>query len=143
MNSPTKQQVLQQIAAISAMERGKLCAYSFKDRPGLAGPYHKLQQWEDGKNRTRYVPADELTDLEAALAGYAQYQELTRQYADLVIAETRQNIASKKRAPAPNPARSRRGNPATNRPVPVASPPCSCRSRTGDPGAHGGFQISQ
>jgi hypothetical protein len=97
MNSPTKQQVLQQISAIPAMERGKLSAYSFKDRPGHTGPYHKLQQWEHGKNRTRYVPADELADLEAALAGYAQYQELTRQYADLVIAETRQSIASKKK----------------------------------------------
>jgi hypothetical protein len=127
MNSPTKQQVLQQISAIHAMERGKLSAYSFKDRAGQVGPYHKLQQWEDGKNRTRYVPADELGDLETALAGYAQYQELTRQYADLVIAETRQNIASKKRAPAPNPARPGRRNPATNRPVPVASPSGQCR----------------
>ena len=97
MNSPTKQQLLQQISAIPAMERGKLSAYSFKNRTSHAGPYHKLQQWEEGKNRTRYVPADEVTDLELALAGYAQYQELTRQYADLVIAETRQNIASKKK----------------------------------------------
>jgi hypothetical protein len=98
MNSPTKQQVLQQICAIPTMERGKLSAYSFKDRPGHAGPYHKLQQWEDGKNRTRYVPADELADIQAALAGYAQYRELTRQYADLVISETRQSIASKKKS---------------------------------------------
>jgi hypothetical protein len=104
MNSPTKQQVLQQISAIPAMERGKLCAYSFKDRPGHTGPYHKLQQWDNGKNRTRYVPADELADLEAALAGYSQYQELTRQYADLVIAETRQSIASKKKTSRPKSA---------------------------------------
>ena len=101
MNSPTKQQVLQQISAIPAMERGKLSAYSFKDRPRNTGPYHKLQQWEGGKNRTRYVPAGELDDVQAALAGYAQYQELTRQYADLVIAETRQNIASKKKSSRP------------------------------------------
>lgn len=108
MNSPTKQQVLQQISAIPAMERGKLSAYSFKDRPGHTGPYHKLQQWEHGKNRTRYVPADELGDVEAALAGYAQYQELTRQYADLVIAETRQNIASKKKSSRPQSSSPRR-----------------------------------
>jgi hypothetical protein len=101
MNSPTKQQVLQQISAIPAMERGKLSAYSFKDRPGHTGPYHKIQHWEEGKNRTRYVSAEELGDVEAALAGYAQYQELTRQYADLVIAETRQNIASKKKSSRP------------------------------------------
>jgi hypothetical protein len=101
MNSLTKQQVLQQISTISAMERGKLSAYSFKDRPGQAGPYYKLQQWENGKNRTRYIPSDELGYVEAALAGYAQFQELTRQYADLVIAETRQSIASKKKISRP------------------------------------------
>jgi hypothetical protein len=101
MNSPAKQQILQQISNIPAMERGKLSAYSFKNRPGLSGPYHKLQQWEQGKNHTRYVPAEDLDEVEAALAGYAQYQELTRRYADLVIAETRQNIASKKKTSRP------------------------------------------
>ncbi len=98
MNHPTKQQLLQQIAAIPAMERGKLCAYSFKERSGTSGPYHKLQHWEDGKNKTRYVRADELPALEAALAGYAQYQRLTEQYAQLVIDETRQNIAGPKKS---------------------------------------------
>lgn len=101
MNTPDKHQLLQQISAISAMERGKLSAYSFKDRPGQAGPYYKLQNWEGGKNRTRYVPADELPAVEAALAGYAQYQLVIRQYADLVIAETRQNIASKRKTSRP------------------------------------------
>jgi hypothetical protein len=101
MNTPDKHQLLEQISAISAMERGKLSAYSFKDRPGQAGPYHKLQHWEAGKNHTRYVPAEELPAVEAALAGYAQYELLTREYADLVISETRQNIASKKKPPRP------------------------------------------
>ena len=97
MNTPQKQQLLQQIAVISAMERGKLSSYSFKDRSGFTGPYHKLQHWQDGKNHTRYVPTDELPAVEAALAGYAQYQQLTRQYADLIIAQTRQNIATSKK----------------------------------------------
>ncbi len=97
MNSNRKQQLLQQMAAIPTMERGKLSTYSFKDRPGLTGPYHKLQHWQEGKNHTRYVPGDELPAVEAALAGYAQYQQLTQQYADLVIAETRQNLAALKK----------------------------------------------
>ena len=101
MNTPDKHQILAQIAALSAMERGKLSAYSFKDRPGQAGPYYKLQQWEGGKNHTRYVPADELPAVEAALAGYAQYERLTRQYADLVVDQTRQNIALKKKNSRP------------------------------------------
>jgi len=101
MNTPTKQQLLQQIAAIPAMERGKLSAYSFKERSGHSGPYHKLQSWQDGKNHTRYVPADELPAVQAALDGYAQYQQLTRQYAELVIAETRQNTAASKKKKSP------------------------------------------
>jgi hypothetical protein len=112
-----KQQILQQIAAISVMERGRLSAYSFRERLGRGGPYHKLQHWEDGKNRTRYVPADELPAVQAALAGYTQYDQLTQQYADLVIAETRQNLAAskKKRTPTQHPPRPRRGSPTSHR----------------------------
>jgi hypothetical protein len=108
MSTPTKPQILEQIAAIPAMERGKLSAYSFKDRPGHAGPYHKLQQWEEGKNHTRYVPEDEVPAVETALAGYAHYERLTRQYADIVVAETRQNIASKKKTSRPKSASPRK-----------------------------------
>jgi hypothetical protein len=115
MNASAKQRLLKQIGAIDAMERGKLSAYSFKERVGGGGSYHKLQHWQEGKNRTRYVPADELAGVETALAGYAQYQQLTEQYAQLVIAETRQNIASKKRAgTAPNPPGPRRRNPTAD-----------------------------
>jgi len=113
MRTLTKQQLLEQIATIPGMERGKLSAYSFKDRSSHAGPYHKLQRWEDGKNHTRYVPAEELPAVEAALAGYAQYEQLTRQYADMVIAETRQKIASKKktfRPPSASPRKRKSNN---------------------------------
>jgi hypothetical protein len=56
MNASTKQQTLKQIAAIDSMERGTLSTYSFKERSD-GGSYHKLQHWEGGKNRTRYVSA--------------------------------------------------------------------------------------
>jgi len=98
MNYLNKQHLLQRIAAIPAMERGKLSAYSFSERSGVAGPYHKLQHWQDGKNHTRYVPAEDLPALQVALAGYAQYQQLTEQYAQLVVAETRRNMAAPKKS---------------------------------------------
>jgi len=101
MNNLNKGQILQQIAAIDAMECGKLSAYSFKKRPGVAGPYYKLQNWREGKNQTRYVPQDELPALKAALAGYTQYQQLTQEYADLIIAETRQKINGSKKKKSP------------------------------------------
>lgn len=96
MNQLDKSRILLQIAAISDMERGTLCTYTFKDRPN-AVDYHKLQHWQDGKNQTRYVPAAELPAVQSALEGYAQYRQLTEQYADLVIQETRQKRAGAKK----------------------------------------------
>ena len=97
MNPPDKNRILEEIAAIADMERGKLSEYSFKDRSPAAGPYHKLQFWREGKNHTRYISAAELPAVEAALAGHARFEQLTGQYADLVIAETRQRIAGSKK----------------------------------------------
>jgi len=103
-NRLTKQQLLQRIAAIPAMERGKLSSYSFAERSGAAGPYYKLQHWQDGQNHTRHIPAEELSAVKAALTGYAQYEQLTEQYAQLVIAETRQGIAASKKSQFPAPS---------------------------------------
>jgi hypothetical protein len=90
MNQSKKTQLLEQIAAIPAMERGKLSPHS-------SGRHQKLQAWEGGRNLTRHVAADELSAVENALAGYAQYRQLTEAYADLVIQETRQTIAAAKK----------------------------------------------
>src|SRR5258707_12016481 len=97
MNNTNKEQILQQIAAISCMERGKLSTSSFKERSGLAGPYHNLQWGQAGKNHPRYVPAQDLPAVQAARAGYAQSQRLTEEYASLVIAQTRQAMADSKK----------------------------------------------
>lgn len=101
MNPSTKTHLLEQIAAIPAMERGKLSPHS-------SGRHLKLQAWQEGKNHTRHVSADELPAVERALAGYAQYRQLTEQYADLVIQETRQNIAAAKKKPRSRPPSSSR-----------------------------------
>lgn len=90
MNQSKKTHLLEQIAAIPAMERGKLSPHS-------SGRHQKLQCWQEGKNHTRHVAADELPAVESALAGYAQYRQLTEEYANLVIQETRQNIAVAKK----------------------------------------------
>lgn len=97
MNRPEKIRLLEQMAAIPAMERGKLSPYVLKERSHTASPHFKLQRWQEGKNHTRHVSADELPAVQSALAGYAQYRELTEQYAQLVIQETRQNIAGAKK----------------------------------------------
>ena len=108
MNPSKKTHLLEQIAAIPAMERGKLSLHS-------SGRHQKLQCWQGGKNHPRHVTADELPAVESALAGYAQYRQLTEEYAELVIQETRQNIAaakkkSRSRPPSSSPRKRRSSN---------------------------------
>lgn len=108
MNQSEKTQLLEQIAAIPAMARGKLSPHS-------SGRHQKLQSWQDGRNHTRHVPTDELPAVQSALAGYAQYRQLTERHADRVIQETRQNIAAaKKKIPAFPPSASRRKRKSSN-----------------------------
>lgn len=97
MNPSDRPDLLRQIAAIPVMERGKLSTYSLGAGPSAAGPYYKLQRWEDGKNHTQHVPAEAVPAVQAAVAGYARFQQLTAQYAELVIAETRQQLAAVKK----------------------------------------------
>ena len=108
MSQLEKSRLLEQIAAIPVMERGRLSPHS-------SGRYLKLQCWQEGKNHTRHVPADELPAVQDALAGYVQYCQLTKEYADLVIRETRQNIAAaKKKNPARALSSSRRKQKSSN-----------------------------
>ena len=78
-------------------------------------PTSKAPIWQEGKNHTRHVSADELPAVESALAGYAQFCQLTEDYADKVIQETRQNIAAaKKKYRSRLPSSSRRKKKSSN-----------------------------
>ena|SRR2546421_232414 len=90
--TPTLRQLLAQIAAIQRMERGTLSSYVPPGRSPGAGPYHKLQCWVGGKNVTRHVRPEELPAIKHALEGYARFQELSAQYAELIIQQTRQHL---------------------------------------------------
>jgi hypothetical protein len=94
MNTPTPSDLLAQIAQIQLMERGKLCQYTFKERAAPATPYYKLQCWEKGKNVTRYIRCEQVPLVEAALAGHTQFQDLVEQYAQQIIAQTREQLAT-------------------------------------------------
>jgi len=91
MNSPSSpQSLLQQIAQIQHLERGKLCVI----RHGPDGPYYNHQTWEKGKNLSRYVPRDQVPAVQAAIAGYQQVQRLMEQYVQQMVAKTRAEIAA-------------------------------------------------
>ena len=86
----TPQGLLQQIAQIQHMERGKLCIL----REGPEGPYYNHQTWEDGKNISRYVPRDQVPAFQEAIAGYEKFEKLTEEYSRIVIRQTRAERAT-------------------------------------------------
>jgi hypothetical protein len=94
MNDPIfPQSLLEQMAQIPQLERGKLCVV----RQGPDGPYYNHQTWEKGKNVSRYVPRDKVQALQDAIDGYRRYQELSDQYVHLMIEKTRAQIGGAKK----------------------------------------------
>ncbi len=89
--NPKPEALLQQIARIQDMERGKLCQM----RASPAGAYYNHQTWAQGRNVVRYVPRERVRHLQKAITGYQQYLKLTQAYANEVIRRTRQRQAKK------------------------------------------------
>ena len=95
---------------LTRMERGKLCLQS--RGPGTT-PFYKLPSWPQGKNHTRYVPADEVPALQEALANHQRFQDLAEAFVTLTVAQTRQEAAADRKK------NSRRSRPsATAKPKP-------------------------
>ena len=84
------QRLLERMAAIERMERGKIC-------PMAGRPHYNHQTWQDGRNVVRYVRAEEGTPLQNAIDGYSLFCRLAEQYADEIIRRTRQERAGNKR----------------------------------------------
>ena len=79
------QSILHDIAQIQQMERGTLSVI----RQGPDGPYYNHQCYQEGKNVSRYVPAEQVNQIKQAIEGYHRFQELARQYAQLMVEKTR------------------------------------------------------
>lgn len=102
--SLTPQVLIEQILQIQHMEHGSLSII----RQGPNGPYYSLNSWEDGKNRCRYLPQDKVPEVQQAIEGYHQYQQLTEQYAQQIVEQTRAQLQiGVKKKPRPKPANSR------------------------------------
>jgi hypothetical protein len=95
--SITPQALLEQILNIRRMEHGSLCVIGH----GPNGPYYNLNSWEDGTNQCRYVPQDKVPEVQQAIQGYQQYQQLAQQYGHQIVEQTRAElgIGVKKKAP--------------------------------------------
>ena len=100
--TPKAKQLLEKMAQINRMERGKVCQ--------LKGREHfNHQTWQNGRNEVRYVPRERVDDLRGAIDGYARFMALAEKYADEMIRLTRleQNSKSPKQ-PRKSPAKSTR-----------------------------------
>jgi hypothetical protein len=81
----TPQSLLQQIAQIQHLDRGTVSVL----RQGPQGAYYNHQCYENGRNVSRYVPPEQVPDLQAAIDGYQRVQELMTQYVQLLVERTR------------------------------------------------------
>jgi hypothetical protein len=96
------------------MEHGSLSII----RRGPNGPYYNLNSWENDKNRCRYLPQDKVPEVQQAIEGYHKYQQLTEQYAQQIIEQTRAdlNIGVKKKPQlGPEKSRPKSASPKTRK----------------------------
>jgi hypothetical protein len=101
--SSTPEDLLKQMAGIQHLEKGKLCVL----RQGPNGPYYNLQRWENGRNVSQYVPADQIATVRENLEAHSQFEALTEQYVQILSERTRaQRLAGvkKKRQPRNSPS---------------------------------------
>jgi len=77
--------LLERMAGIEAMERGKLCQMGGR-------PHYNHQTWRDGRNEVRYVPKGEVAGLKKDIAGYQLYT-LTKSSEPVAAKEKRKNEA--------------------------------------------------
>lgn len=75
------QKILDRMSRIETMERGKLCQ--------MGSGHFNHQTWQDGRNKVRYVPADQAVFVKKAIDGYTMFMKLAAQYVDEVEKQTR------------------------------------------------------
>src|SRR6266478_4887246 len=93
------QSVLHDMAQIQRLERGTVSVI----RQGPEGPYYNHQCYEEGRNVSRYVPLEQVSELKQAIDGYHRFQQLVQQYVQLMVEKTRaeREAGLKKKDPTP------------------------------------------
>ena len=116
----TRESILQQLGAITLMRRGTLSEQFFEritpdGRTVCYGPYFKLQIWQDGRNQTRRVGADEAQILREDIDNFHRFELLCGQLAQLNIQQTSDLRAS---TATPETAAKKPPNPMPRRKIP-------------------------
>lgn len=95
----TNESLLQQIASIQRMEKGNLSII----RKGATGSFYNLQYREDGRNKTLYVPRDQVDIVVENTDNYRKASELFQQYLNQKSEESRSERKGKKKRHRPPP----------------------------------------
>ena len=85
-----RDQLLQQMDQCDTMEYGSLYA----ERRSVAGgglsrPYFKHQVWDQGRNLSQRVPAEDAADLQRAIENRKRFEQLAREFMDVTVELTR------------------------------------------------------
>jgi hypothetical protein len=91
-----REQILKQMAQIDSMAMGSMAAEyrETKRKDGekvQLGPYYKHQRWENGRNVTRRVPAEEAEQLKKAVDGYHRFLELADEFVAVTVEMTQES----------------------------------------------------
>ncbi len=83
-----REAVLLQISQLLRMRRGKITITRplRKRKDGsvhLAGPYYKLQSWDEGRNHTVYLTTEEFERIGPEVENYQSFLKLTAELVDI------------------------------------------------------------
>jgi hypothetical protein len=76
----TGQELLAEMGRIPVIIPGKLSER--RDTQGKQNGW-KLQHWHNGRNQTRYVPAEQVQTVQLGTAGHQQFMALAEEYVEL------------------------------------------------------------
>ncbi len=93
----TPESILHQITGIQRMEKGALSTI----RQTAKGPSCNFQRWEDGRNRSEYVPADQVAHVLENLQAHARFETLVSSYVQALSTRSREErlAGAKKKRP--------------------------------------------
>lgn len=102
-------EILREIGSIQRMRRGHISEQYVQGKKGRRGPYPVFQRWENGRNRCRRIPPDQIEPLREEVRSYKRFEQLSDRLAEVIerITELCEGDADSKknsRKSAPNAA---------------------------------------
>ena len=99
-----RDEILDEMRAIRQLIAGKLSSQFIKKAKAdgsfsILGPYFIYQRWKDGKNRPERINKEELPAIQAAVAGFEKFKQLTAEFAEIteILTERRGTLLPSKK----------------------------------------------